>query len=264
MKIFKNTIAILLLVLGSFAFAQNDGETAQKITDAELNKLTKLSEEQMSTGKYKMDMRNVKFYGMDKKLLSQNELVSKLNTGDYGADAYANSDKVVVVAMLRESTPQERAMMKRQKEKAKRQDPTNLVGTDAKPFDLEDLDGNKYSMEELKGKVVVINFWFIGCPPCRKEIPELNELVEDHEEENVVFLGVATDRHKQLTSFLSKTEFNYNIVANGRAFAAAYNVSAYPTHIVIGKDAKVSYAAAGFGPGSIDVLKSAIEEELEK
>ncbi len=264
MKIFKNIIVIILFIASGLAFAQNDGATSNKITDAELSKLTKLSEEQMGSGKYQINMQTVKFYGMEKQLLTQKELVTKLTSGDYGADAYANADGEVVVAMLRESTPEEREMMKRQMESTKMRDPSNLVGTDAQPFDLEDLDGNKYSMDELKGKVVVINFWFIGCPPCRKEIPELNELVADHEDEGVIFLGVATDRHKQLTSFLSKTEFNYNIVADGRAFASAYNVSAYPTHIVIGKDAKVSYAAAGFGPGSIDVLKSAIEEELEK
>ncbi len=264
MKIFKNIIAIVLFLGSALAFSQNDGATTKKITDKELSKLTKLSEEQMGSGKYQINMQNVQFYGMEKQLLTQKELVSKLTSGDYGADAYANKDGVIVVAMLRESTPEERAMMEREMKNAQMRDPSSLVGTDAKPFDLEDLDGNKYSMEELKGKVVVINFWFIGCPPCRKEIPELNELVADNKDEDVIFLGVATDRYKQLKSFLSKTEFNYNIVAEGRPFAAAYNVTAYPTHIVIGKDAKVSYAAAGFGPGSINILKSAIEQELEK
>ncbi|ARN77597.1 hypothetical protein BST97_06095 [Nonlabens spongiae] len=264
MNILKTLIAIFLFLAGGLSIAQSDGNDSEKITDTELSKLTKLSEEQMGSGKYQIKIQNVKFYGMQRQLLSQNELVSKLASGDYGADAYANEEGVVVVALLRKSTPEERAMMKQQREQAQMQDPSSLVGSDAKPFELEDLEGNKYSMDELKGKVVVINFWFIGCPPCRKEIPELNELVEENEDEEVVFLGVATDRHKQLTSFLSKTEFNYNIIAEGRRFAAAYNVTAYPTHIVIGKDAKVSYAAAGFGPGSIDVLKSAIEEELEK
>ncbi|MGB5983020.1 MAG: TlpA disulfide reductase family protein [Nonlabens sp.] len=254
-----------LLFLSISLNAQEETSTPpETLTDAYLKTLVKVPESEMRSGKYKMEMRTVRFYDTDKKRIdSQNRLIKLLTSGDYGADPYANSSNQVVVALLRPSTDEERAQMKRQMEASKVGNPSELVGQDAKPFELKDMDGKTYTMEELKGKVVVLNFWFIGCPPCRKEIPELNELVKENSSDEIVFLGVATDRKRELSKFLAKTDFNYNIVPQGRSFAAAYNVSAYPTHIVIGKDSKIAYGAQGFGPGSIDMLTEAVEKALE-
>lgn len=264
MKNIKTLIAFIVLFISLNISAQDqDYETPAVLTEAYLNSLQPVSDGDMSTGKYKMDMRVVKFYSVDKKrITSQNKLIKLLTSGDYGADAYANDENVVVVALLRPSTSEERAQMKRQMEASSVGNPASLVGQDAKPFELKDIEGKAYSMAELKGKVVVINFWFIGCPPCRKEIPELNELVKEKSSDEIIFLAVATDRKRELTKFLGKTDFDYNIIPEGRSFAAAYSVSAYPTHIVIGKDSKITYGAQGFGPGSIDLLTDAVEEAL--
>ena len=54
-------------------------------------------------------------------------------------------------------------------------------------FAAVDMNGNSYSLGILKGKVVVINFWFVECKPCVIEMPELNEIVEKYKSEEVVF-----------------------------------------------------------------------------
>src|SRR5262249_39556362 len=68
------------------------------------------------------------------------------------------------------------------------------------PFDVVSLDGKHWSLAELKGKTVALNFWFVGCLPCREEIPVLNQLVEQYKD--VEFLGFALDDSDQLRDFL--------------------------------------------------------------
>jgi thiol-disulfide isomerase/thioredoxin len=99
-------------------------------------------------------------------------------------------------------------------------------------FDVISLDGKHWSLVELKGKTIALNFWFVGCAPCRQEIPVLNQLVEQYKD--VVFLAFALDAPEQLRDFLKTFPFRYQIVPNSQKVADGYRVAAYPTHIVIG------------------------------
>lgn len=83
----------------------------------------------------------------------------------------------------------------------------SILSTKAKPalpFTVKALDGKTYDIAKLKGKAVVLNFWFIGCPPCRQEIPGLNTLVKEYAKKDVVFLALALDDEKSLNDFLKK------------------------------------------------------------
>jgi thiol-disulfide isomerase/thioredoxin len=102
----------------------------------------------------------------------------------------------------------------------------------AAPFDVTSLDGKHWTLTDLKGKTIALNFWFVGCAPCRQEIPELNRLVAQYKD--VVFLAFALDEPEQLRDFLKAFPFHYNIVPNAQKIADAFRVAAYPTHIIIG------------------------------
>lgn len=126
------------------------------------------------------------------------------------------------------------------------------------------MDGKRYSLKDLKGKVVVFNFWFINCPPCRVEIPHLNNLVESYKDkEDVVFLAVALDEAYDLKRFLKDTPFNYKIIDAGRYVASEYGINLYPTHLVLDKESKVVFHTSGFGAGTIPWLKKSIEASLQ-
>ena len=58
--------------------------------------------------------------------------------------------------------------------------------------------GDTIEMNKFKGKVVVINFWFIGCPPCITELPGLNKLAEEYKAKEVVFLAITKETVKKL------------------------------------------------------------------
>lgn len=108
-------------------------------------------------------------------------------------------------------------------------------------FRFKDLNGNEYTNENMKGKILVIKCWFIGCKPCVTEIPELNELVTKYQNrKDVVFVSLALDKPEQLNAFLLKKPFSYAVVANQSQFIGeVLGISAYPTHIVVDKEGTI-------------------------
>ncbi len=136
-------------------------------------------------------------------------------------------------------------------------------GEDFTGFKVTDIDGNKFDFREAKGKVIVLNFWFINCPPCRQEIPQLNELVARYKDNpDVVFLAVATDEKYDLQKFLKSNPYHYNVVHNGRYLASKYSVTLYPTHAVIDKQGKIKFSTVGLAANTIHWIRKSIDESL--
>lgn len=130
-------------------------------------------------------------------------------------------------------------------------------------FRDRDLEGNLYNLKDLKGKVVVINFWFINCPPCRMEIPDLNELVAQYAgNDDVVFLGIALDDRYRLEEFLKIMPFRYHIIENGRMLAQNNNVSSFPTHVVLDREGKILFHTDGLARNTVYWVKKSIDQAL--
>jgi peroxiredoxin len=128
---------------------------------------------------------------------------------------------------------------------------------------LFDINGNKLDYKDVEGKIVVLNFWFINCPPCRMEIPDLNELVAEFKsKENVVFVGIALDDKAALKNFLKTSPFDYAIIDNGRYIASTYGVKSFPTHAIIDTKGKVYFHTAGLAMHTVWWLKKSIKELL--
>ena len=140
---------------------------------------------------------------------------------------------------------------------------SDLVGKQAFPFSVTDINDNKYSLESLKGKVIVINFWFVECKPCVMEMPDLNKLVEKYKDKEVVFLGLAMNQKEKIEQFLKKTKYNYVIVPDAKDVVAKYSVTSFPTHMVIDKNANILFAVSGLGPTTIDDLDNMISNLLK-
>lgn len=128
-------------------------------------------------------------------------------------------------------------------------------------FNAHDINGNKIKLKELAGKVVVLNFWFIGCPPCRMEIPELNKIALQYANNpNIVFVAIALDYKSDIKKFLKDNPFEYHIVDDGRMYADLYKIRSYPTNIILDKEGKVRFHTSGYGPYTAFWIKKAIEE----
>jgi thiol-disulfide isomerase/thioredoxin len=133
----------------------------------------------------------------------------------------------------------------------------------APEFDVTSIDGKRFRLSELKGKVLVANFWFTGCTPCKEEIPELNKLADKYKD--CVFLAFSLDENKSpLKRFLVKYPFRFNIIPAASEIAGKFRIKSYPSTIIISPEGNIFHFEVG-GPNNIrDVLSVKIEELLKK
>ncbi len=137
--------------------------------------------------------------------------------------------------------------------------------TDAPDFSLSDLSGNIISLDQFRGKVVVIDFWATWCPPCRMTIPELVRLQKEHD--NLIVIGVSLDNpnsmtDKRLAEFKRRFGINYRIVRGDIHIVADYFGTervALPTIFILDKAHKIRTKIVGFNPSA---LKKAISMVL--
>jgi thiol-disulfide isomerase/thioredoxin len=130
-------------------------------------------------------------------------------------------------------------------------------------FAVTDITGRGYSKKELAGKVVVVNFWFIGCAPCEMERPELNSIYTSYKDNpNVVFLSFARNQKQQLEKFLVTRPFLYPVVPLTEELLGKFDIKGYPQNQIIGKDGKYFFNSLAAGIGSGVILRRAIEQAL--
>jgi peroxiredoxin len=119
----------------------------------------------------------------------------------------------------------------------------NLIeGTTAPVFGVRTIDGKAITAAALKGKVLVLNFWFIGCAGCMEEIPKLNELAAKFSgRDEAVFLSLSTDSPLSLADFIKRVPFNYLHSGDALATINLFGIKTFPRNVVIGKDGKIVY-----------------------
>lgn len=141
--------------------------------------------------------------------------------------------------------------------------PAFTEGEKFKYFDIRTLDGQKIKKEDLSGKILVFNFWFINCAPCRKEMPELNSLTEKYKDQKeVLFLGVALDEAISIKEFLKKQDFSYPQLKGGREICTQQNIKAYPTHLIVSKNGDIKLSAQGLKSNTVFWIDKTIKEAL--
>lgn len=191
---------------------------------------------------------SIPIYTEDGQIIEKSEMNNKLIYGGGGFSVwpYVNDQNELKLGLLSWSDKLKDERKKEMKKIfANRDAKSNLIGKDAIPFSVKDINENEYSLKNLREKVIVMNFWFIACHGCVLEIPDLNKLVEKYKGKEVVFLGFANDKKDKLIPFLQKTPFNYIIIPESKAISISYEVKSFPTHVVIDKDSKIKYYKIG-------------------
>lgn len=213
-----------------------------------------------------LDPMSMPMYDEQFQKINPADFMKIMMSSEYIPEPYLDEKKMVKAFVLRKATPEEKAMMAKMQQggMGMEQEKNELIGTKATDFNLKDLKGKTHLLSELKGKVVVLNFWFVECKPCIMEMPELNQLVEEFKEKNIVFLAIALNDKKQLKKFLKTTDFNYKVVANGQTSADSYGVKGFPTNVIIDQNGIIHYVSTGIGPNNKENLQKAINELLIK
>ncbi len=114
----------------------------------------------------------------------------------------------------------------------------------------------------LKGKVVVLNFWYTTCGPCIAEIPLLNELVAAYSGKNVVFLAAAWNNQEQLAKFFQKYPFRYQQAASIDPTRIFNPMPGWPIHIVFDGNGIIRFAVLGKQPGIEKKIADIIDASL--
>ena len=126
------------------------------------------------------------------------------------------------------------------------------VGPDlgrAPEYAFTSLDGALVESEELRGQVVVLNFWATWCGPCKLEMPSLQSLHEDKADEGVVVLGLSTDAGgaASIRTFLDERDITYPVGRATSAHRAAFGgIHGIPTTFIIDAEGVVQHRVVGY------------------
>ena len=229
--------------------------------------LIAISSEEFMSRKIAFDNENYAFYDSSNKKLTPKEAEEKFKSGMYKVEAFVNDNDVFKLAYLTKMTQQELQEMMETYQNESASFDAALKGKPLPDFVFKDILGNTYTPEDIKGKVVVINLWFTSCAPCIEEMPELNKLVKEYENNDaVLFLALALDeKGPRLDTFLKTHVFNYNIIPGAQDYVVKkLPPTPFPTHIVLDKNSNVVFTLAGYTPQVGDLIKSSINSFLEK
>ena len=137
-----------------------------------------------------------------------------------------------------------------------------MIGTPAPKFTAQTMDGQVFGAEELLGKVIVLNFWFIACPPCKIEKPVWNEVVQAYaDDDRVVFLSICKDKDRAaINAYLQKQQIDMPIVADGTSLIEQFKVGSFPTTLII--DRRGRYSAGVMGVINKNTMQKLINHAL--
>ncbi|MCG3127207.1 MAG: Thiol-disulfide oxidoreductase ResA [Phycisphaerae bacterium] len=130
------------------------------------------------------------------------------------------------------------------------------TGTPAPEFESSLADGKRLKLSDLRGKVVLLVFWRVGCPPCREELPYLQKLHEKYAAKGLVVLGFdASDRPELVNNLMKTNAANFPCVVDTSQAAMTMQLETYrsravPTSYLIDRDGRILDAWVGYDPAS--------------
>lgn len=143
----------------------------------------------------------------------------------------------------------------------------NLLGNLAPDFSAKNLHkGEMEKLSSLMGKVVLLDFWYLSCAPCRELMPVLNQINEKYKDKDFLLLGVNvtdTDKNK-IVNYLNSKKYNYKQWYQPLNVKEIYNLDSFPTTVLIDKAGQIKYFDIGYFDGIGDELSKLIETELNK
>jgi len=129
-------------------------------------------------------------------------------------------------------------------------------------FTLESIKGGKVALSDLKGKVVILEFWATWCPPCKKMIPKLNDLHDRYASQGLVILALNLREEKdEVKAFAKEEGIKYTVLLDPGEVAEKYGVAYIPTAFLVDVDGKL--VNTGSHPGE-EEFEKAVQEQLKR
>ena len=125
-------------------------------------------------------------------------------------------------------------------------------------WNLIDGTNTAYNLQEAKGKVVLINFWATWCPPCIAEMPSLQKLYNDYNDK-VVFLFVTNEELSDITPFLEKKQYTFEVYRPVSNYPAIFDVTSIPRTFLIDKEGNIIIDESGATNWNSDMVRNTID-----
>jgi thiol-disulfide isomerase/thioredoxin len=145
----------------------------------------------------------------------------------------------------------------------------SMINEKAPVFALVDLNGKRIDLGELKGKVVIVDFWATWCGPCKASFPGMQKMVNKYKDDpNVKFVFIDTwergdEKQKNAAEFIANNKYSFHVLMdNDDKVVAEFKVEGIPTKFVIDKNGMVRFKAVGFD-GSDDKLMAELTAMIE-
>lgn len=139
-----------------------------------------------------------------------------------------------------------------------------MIGRTADDFALKGMDGANHRLSELRGQVVMVNFWATWCGPCREEMPPMNALYQRYKSLGFTVLGVnIDDAQAGAKKMAKKLGVSYPILFDtDKKVSKQYKVSGMPTTVIIDRNGKVRHVHFGYKKGYMDNYQKEVRSLL--
>lgn len=122
------------------------------------------------------------------------------------------------------------------------------IGQEAPDIAFKSYEGKNYRLSDLRGKVVLLNFWATWCPPCRQEMPSMDAAYKELKDKGLVIVAVSVDRDGKaaVAEFKQKMSFSFPVALDTEAKAArVYRVTSIPANFIIDRQGKIVNKVVG-------------------
>ncbi|HOZ84465.1 MAG TPA: TlpA disulfide reductase family protein [Niabella sp.] len=245
---YADTYAAVLFKLGKYKaalpFAKEAAITINKGEKTSLNgTYAMIAEKVLSASKFKSELEGFVKNGKANTLIIDQlkSLFVKEKGSDAGYDQYlTHLEKEASLKMIEEIK-------------------AGMISTAAPNFSLKNLDGNKVSLADFKGKTVIFDFWATWCGPCKASFPSMQKLVTKYKNDPTVqFLFVDTweqveNKEKNASDFIKQNKYSFEVLMDEKdemavAFQKTFpSFTGIPTKFIMDKEGKVRFMSVGFG-----------------
>ncbi len=141
-----------------------------------------------------------------------------------------------------------------------------VVGEAAPDFALKSTAGRNLRLKEMRGEVVLINFWATWCGPCRQELPQLNKLHEQYAKAGFTLLGINVDADaKSAAAMAARLGVTFPVLHDrDKRVSRLYGVDTMPATLIVDRSGKVRHVHRGYQPGVETKYQAQVKELLKE